>query len=276
MKNYTKIGAFALALILSVATLTACGGGSEDSGDADKVIKVAATVTPHAEVLEGVVADELAKEGWTLEVVQFPEYTQINPATTEGDVDANYFQHINYLNDYNKDNGTNLVAVADVHYEPLGVYKAKKNSFDELEKGDVIGVPNDTTNEIRALKLLEANGIIKLKEGVGSEATTKDITEYLKDVEIKELDAASIPAARPDLALAVINFNFAHDAGLKEEDAVVYEDSSGDLEGYTNVIVVNEENKDSEKTKALVAAVQSDATRKFIEETYQGLVKVKF
>ena len=232
--------------------------------------------TPHAEILNSV-ADKLAEDGWTLEVVEFDDYVQPNVATTEGDVDANYFQHVPYLDQYNDENGTDLVAVGNVHYEAMGAYKGSKASFDELADGDKIGVPNDVTNEARALQLLAANGVITLKDGVGLEATKADIVENPKNIEIVELEAATIPASLPDLAIGVINANYALGAGLTTDDAVAYEaEDSEAAETYVNVIVVNAGNEESEKTKALVAAVQTDEVKAFIEEQYKGAVQAKF
>lgn len=276
MKNIKKISILALALVLALGILSACGDSGSGEASEDKVIKVAATASPHAEVLEQI-KDNLAEEGWELEIQVFDDYVQPNVATSDGDVDANYFQHINYLNDYNAQNGSELVAVGDVHYEPFGIYKGTKDSLDALEEGDKIGVPNDATNEKRALDLLAANGLITLKEGLGSEATKLDIVDNPKGLEIVELEAASIPGQLPDLALGLINFNYAQGAGLTAADALGYEAEDSDaINGYVNVIVVNKGNEDSEKTKALVAAIQTDEVRQFIEEKYDGLVKVRF
>ena len=280
MKNIKRFSILALVLVLALGALSACGGsssGSEGGDDsADKTIKVAASPTPHAEIL-GSIKDALAEEGWTLEVVEFEDYVQPNVATTEGDVDANYFQHVPYLEEYNTENGTELVAVGNVHYEAMGVYKGSKDSFDALADGDKIAVPNDTTNEARALQLLAANGVITLKEDVGLEATKTDIVDNPKNVEIVELEAASIPGALADVALGVINANYALGAQLTTDDAVAYEASDSEAaETYVNVIVVNKGNEESEKTKALVAAVQTDAVKKFIEEKYNGAVIAKF
>ena len=281
MKNLKKLLAIATILVLALAALTACGGGSGDSADsgeadADKTIKVAASPTPHAEILNSV-SDALAKEGWTLEVLEFDDYVQPNVATTDGDVDANYFQHVPYLDEYNAQNGTNLVSVAGIHYEPMGVYAGTKKSFDELAEGDQVGIPNDATNGARALLLLQDNGVIKLKDGAGVTATEQDIAENPKNIKIVPLEAATIPASLPDLALGVINANYAIGAGLKIDEALATETAASlAADTYVNVIVVNEENKDSEKTKALVAALQTDEVKKFIEETFAGAVQAKF
>ena len=276
MKNIKKIGILSLALVLSLGILTSCGGGGGESAEDDKTITVAATASPHAEVLE-VIKDNLEEEGWTLEVKVLDDYVTPNEYTTSGEVDANYFQHINYLNDYNAENGTSLVPVGDVHYEPFGIYKGTKDSLDALEDGDKVAVPSDPTNEKRALDLLAANGLITLKEGLGSEATKLDIVDNPKNLDIQEIEAASIPKALADVAVGLINFNYAQGAGLTADDAIVYEAEDSDaINGYVNVIVVDESKKDSEKTKALVAAIQTDEVRQFIEEKYNGLVKVRF
>ena len=275
MKNIRKLSVLAIALALIFA-FTACGGGSSDGGGEDKTIKVAASPTPHAEILNSI-ADNLAEEGWTLEVVEFDDYVQPNVATTEGDVDANYFQHVPYLDQYNDENGTDLVAVGNVHYEAMGAYKGTKASFDELADGDKIAVPNDVTNEARALQLLAANGVLTLKDGVSLEASKTDVVDNPKNIEIVELEAATIPASLPDVAIGVINANYALGAGLTTDDAVAYEaEDSEAAETYVNVIVVNKGNEDSEKTKALVAAIQTDEVKDFIAEQFKGAVQPKF
>ena len=275
MKNIKRFSIIAALLVLTLGILTACGGGG-DSSSADKTIKVAASPTPHAEILNSI-SEALAADGWTLEVVEFDDYVQPNVATTDGDVDANYFQHVPYLDQYNAENGTDLVAVGNVHYEAMGAYKGQKDSFDALAEGDKIGVPNDVTNEARALQLLAANGVITLKDGVGLEATKTDIVDNPKNVEIVELEAATIPSALPDVALGVINANYALGAGLTTDDAVAYESADSEAaETYVNVIVVNAGNENSEKTQALVKAVQTDAVKDFILEKYNGAVQPKF
>ena len=260
MKNIKRFSIIAAVLVLTLGILTACGGGGDS---ADKTIKVAASPTPHAEILNSI-SEALAADGWTLEVVEFDDYVQPNVATTDGDVDANYFQHVPYLDQYNAENGTDLVAVGNVHYEAMGAYKGQKDSFDALADGDKIGVPNDVTNEARALQLLAANGVITLKDGVGLEATKLDIVDNPKNIEIVELEAATIPASLPDLALGVIN-------------AIAYEAADSEAaETYVNVIVVNAGNENSEKTQALVKAIQTDAVKDFILNTYNGAVQPKF
>ena len=281
MKNVKRFSILAAVLVLALGILTACGGGSSDSGSADgdsadKTIKVAASPTPHAEILNAI-SDELAAEGWTLEVIEFDDYVQPNVATTDGDVDANDFQHVPYLDEYNEQNGTDLVAVGNVHYEAMGVYKGTKDSFDALEDGDKIGIPNDGTNGARALQLLEANGVLKLKEDAGVTATEQDIVENPKNLEIVPLEAATIPASLPDLALGVINYNYANGAGFTQDDAVALETADSDAaETFVNVIVVNAGNENSEKTQALVKAVQSDTVKNFILDNYNGLIQPKF
>ena len=280
-KNFlTKVVAATLSLAIAVSA-TGCGAPKESaagttSPEQRTTLKVGANITPHSEILEEA-KPILAEKGIDLEVVQLEDSVTPNTGVIEGSLDANYFQHVPYREDYNKENSTELVAVGNVHYEAMGVYKGTKDSLDALSEGDKIGVPNDTTNEARALQLLAANGVITLKEGVGLEATKTDITENPKNVEIVELEAASIPGALPDLAFGVINANYALGASLTTDDAVAYE--AGDSEAaetYVNVIVVNKGNEESEKTKALVAAVQTEAVKKFIEEKYNGAVIAKF
>jgi D-methionine transport system substrate-binding protein len=281
MKNIKKLSVLALVIVFALGIFTACGGGSSEGGEegadsADKTIKVAASPTPHAEILNSI-SEALAAEGWTLEVIEFDDYVQPNVATTDGDVDANYFQHVPYLDQYNDENGTDLVAVGNVHYEAMGAYKGTKDSFDALEEGDKIGVPNDVTNEARALQLLAANGVLTLKDGVGLEATKTDIVDNPKNIEIVELEAATIPSALPDVAIGVINANYALGAGLTTNDAVAYESEDSEAaETYVNVIVVNAGNENSEKTQALVKAIQTEEVSNYILEKYTGAVQPKF
>ena len=276
MKNIKRISILAAVLVLSLGILAACGGGAGGDDSADKTIKVAASPTPHAEILNSV-KDQLAEEGWTLEVIEFDDYVQPNVATTDGDVDANYFQHVPYLDQYNEENGTDLVPVANMHYEKMAVYAGTKDSLDAIEAGDKIGVPNDATNEARALKVLEEQGLIKLKEGSSETATVTDIEEYPKgEIEIVELEAASIPASLPDLAFGVINANYAIQADIMDKVVAVEGTDEAQEDTYVNIIVVNSGNENSEKIQALVNALHSDATKKFIEDTFNGAVVAKF
>ena len=277
MKNIKKIIAIISVLTLTLG-LAACGGGSSDGGDAaeDKVIKVAASPTPHARILEAA-KDTLAEDGWELEVTECLDYLTPNEFTTSGEVDANYFQHVPYLDQYNADNGTELVSVANMHYEKMGIYAGTKKSLDEFAAGDEIGVPNDATNMARALKVLAENGIITLKEGAGELATDADIQDWPKGKgEIIPLDAATIPTQLPSLAFGVINANFAIDADIMDKLVVTEGTDKNQEDTYVNIIVVNKGNEESEKTKALVEALHSDAVKKFIEDEFKGVVVCKF
>ena len=255
-----------LALVLSLA---ACGGGKKD----EKVITVAASPTPHAEILK-IAAKVLEKDGWTLEIKEFTDYVQPNNVVEDGEIDANYFQHVPYLEQFNADNGTHLVSVAMIHYEPFGIYAGTKSQLSELAPGDKIAIPNDGSNRARALLLLEAQGIIKLKEGVGMDATDLDIETYFIDVEIIQMEAAQIANVRDSVALAVINGNYALQAGLNAgTDALAVEDAASiSATTYANVLVVKEGNEDSEKIQALIKALQSQEVKDYINETYSGAV----
>ncbi len=266
-----KFIAIMLALTLAMS-LAACGG----SGSDEKTIKIGATPAPHAEILE-VVAEILAKDGYTLEIVEFDDYIIPNTSLEEGELDANYFQHITYMNNFNVENGTHLASAAGIHYEPMGLYAGKTASLDALSDGAKIAVPNDATNEARALLLLEQVGLIKLKEGVGINATKDDIVENPKNIEIYETKAELISATLQDVDMAVINGNYAIDAGLKIADALAVEAADGAAaSAYVNVVAVVEGNENSEKIQALLKALMSDEVKTFIEETYAGAVVPMF
>lgn len=265
-----KVLAALLTLVL-VFGLCSCGG-EDDS----KVIKVGATPAPHAEVLE-IIKDELEKEGYTLEIQEYNDYVLPNRAVTEGDLDANYFQHISYLNDYNANNDTDLVSAGAIHYEPFAVYAGKTASLADLPDGAKVAVPNDGTNEGRALKLLEAQGLIKLNEEAGFLATKIDIVENPKNLDIVEMEAAQLPRVLDTVDIAVINGNYAIADGLKLADALAIEASDSEAaEAYANVVVCAKGNEDSDKIKALVKALQSDAVKDFMEEKYEGAVVALF
>ena len=231
---------------------------------------------PGAEILEQV-KPLLAEQGIDLEIVQYNDYNTPNDAVEDGSLDANYFQHITYMNNYNEANGTHLVNAGVIHYEPFGLYAGKTASLDALADGAQIAVPNDTTNEARALLLLEQEGLIKLADGVGINATTLDIVENSKNLDIVELEAAQIPSRLADVDMAVINGNYALDAGLKVADALAIEAADGTAaQAYENVIAVKEGNENNEAIKALVEALQSDTIRDYINDTYNGAVVPMF
>lgn len=235
-------------------------------------IKVGATPAPHAEILE-IVKDNLQEKGYNLEIVEYNDYILPNNAVQDGELDANFFQHTPYLEDFNAQNGTTLVDVATIHFEPFGLYAGKTASLEELQEGAKVAVPNDTTNEARALLLLEAQGLIKLKEGVGISATKIDIVENPLNLEIVELEAAQIARTLPDVDIAAINGNYAVDAGLKLSDALAVEAADSlAAQTYGNVLVVKEGNEDSEVTKALVEVLLSEEVKEYINATYEGAV----
>lgn len=257
------------ALLISsiVATLfTGCGKKEEE----DKVIKIGATPTPHAEILE-VIKDDLEEKGYTLEIVEYNDYIIPNNATESGELDANYFQHQPYLDDFNAENGTHLVSVAGVHFEPFGIYAGKTKSLADLGEGATVAVPNDTTNEARALLLLEAEGLIQLKDGAGMTATVADIVENPLNLQIEELEAAQVARTVNDVDIACINGNYAAEAGYKVSDALATESADSlAAQAYVNIVVVKEGNEDSEKTKALVDAIISEEVRDYINSEYDG------
>ena len=276
-------GKIIIPLILSLSIvgglLTGCGnndaaGKKADAGSVQEleVIKVGASITPHAEILRSV-SDELEKQGYKLEVVEYNDYIIPNTALESGELDANYIQHLPYLEDFNKENGTDIVSVADIHYEPFGIYAGKSDSLENLKEGAVIAVPNDTTNEARALLLLQDQGLIKLKENAGLTATVKDIADNPKNFEIQELEAAQVPKALQDVDVAAINTNYALEANLKLSDALASEGADSlAAKTYANIIAVKEGNENAEKIKALIDAVKSEQVKKFIEDKYDGAV----
>ena len=289
-----KLASLLLSAALTVGLLAGCGGGSADtpapetttpaesSAPAETTslegttLKVGATPAPHAEILE-VVKDLLAEQGITLEIVEFNDYIQPNLAVEDGSLDANYFQHITYMNEFNVSDSTHLVSAAAIHYEPFGLYAGKTASLDELADGAQIAVPNDTTNEARALLLLQQEGLITLKEGAGITATKADIAENPKNLEIVELEASQIPSRLADVDLAVINGNYAIDAGLSVADALAVESAEGEAAtAYANVLAVKEGRETDPAILALVDALKSDEVKTFIDETYAGAVVAVF
>ncbi len=304
MKNQVtkKVFAFMTASILSVGLLAGCGSsnGSDAEPAANPVepaqsaesaagteqetpettaaenkgtITVAASATPHAEILEQA-APILAEQGWTLDVTIFDDYILPNNVVESEEFNANYFQHIPYLNSFNEEQGTHLVNAGGIHYEPFGIYPGTKSDLSELADGDTVAVPNDTTNEARALLLLEANGVLTLKEGAGLEATVNDIEEKKVDVEILELEAAQVARVKDEVAFVVLNGNYALQAGFSvANDSVAYETSDSEAaKTYVNVIAVKEGHEEDEGIKALVEVLKSDEIKQYINDTYDGAV----
>lgn len=274
-----KLLALTLALGLT-ATLAACGnsapaaGSSSGSAPAETVtLKVAASATPHAEILNAV-KDVLAQQGIDLQVTEYGDYVVPNTAVEEGSEDANYFQHLPYLDNFNTENGTHLVSAGGVHIEPMGVYAGKTKTLADLPDGAAVAIPNDATNEGRALLLLEAQGLIKLKDSSNLAATPNDIAENPKNLTFKELEAAMIPNTVEEVDLSVINSNYALEAGFNPvEDALAIEDANSP---YVNIIAVKEGSENNPAIVALVAALQSETARDFITSTYGGAVVPAF
>lgn len=239
-------------------------------------ITVAATPTPHAEILE-VVKPILAEEGITLEIMEFTDYVQPNLATESGDVDANYFQHQPYLDDFNAENDTHLVTIAAIHYEPLGIYAGKTADVASIPVGGTIAIPSDTTNEARALLLLEEQGLITLDPEAGITATPYDITGNPLELQFMELEAAQIARSLQDVDLAVINGNYALQADLTVADALAIEEKDSlAAETYANILVVLEGNEENEALQALADALKSEEVKTFIDATYEGAVEAMF
>ena len=264
-----KLVAAVLTGVLVAGTLSTGVYAKDD----DKTITVAASATPHAEILEEA-KPLLEKEGQDLEVTVFDDYVRPNEVVESGEFDANYFQHIPYLEQFNEEKGTHLVNAGGIHYEPFGIYPGTKDSLDDLADGDSIAVPNDTTNEARALLLLQDNGIITLKDGAGLNATVKDIEENPHNVEIVELEAAQVARVTGETAYVVLNGNYALEAGFSvAKDALAYEQADSEAaKTYVNIIAVKEGNENSDKIKALVDVLKSDDIKDFINENYDGAV----
>ena len=248
---------------------------AETTGQLEKII-IGATPAPHAEILNAA-KDILKEKGYELVVKEYTDYVQPNMALESGDLDANYFQHKPYLDQFNEQKGTDLVSAAAIHYEPFGIYAGKTDSIDKLPDGAQIAVPNDVSNEARALLLLADQGLIGLKEGVELDATKNDIVKNDKNFKIVEVEAAQLPRSLGDVDVADINGNYAIEAGLKVSDALAVEDAKSVAATlYSNIIAVRAGEESSEKTKALVEALTSDTVKKFIEDTYEGAVVPSF
>lgn len=274
MNNTKKIIALAAAAALTLS-LAACSGNNSSStadnssSDASStVIRVGASPSPHAEILE-FAKDQLAAKGYELEIVEFTDYVMPNVALYEGDLDANFFQHTPYLDNYNEQNGTDLVSACKVHFEPMGLYSETLTSVSDVAEGSKVGVPNDPTNEARALNLLEAQGLIKLREGAGLNATPLDIEENPLNLEFVELEAAQLPRNLSEFAIAAINGNYAIEAGILDKVIVNEAADSESAQEYANILAVRNGELETDKTKALVEALTSDETREFINTQYE-------
>ncbi|WP_405878519.1 MetQ/NlpA family ABC transporter substrate-binding protein [Streptomyces sp. NBC_01136] len=275
MRNTAKITTAVLAAGALTLGLSACGSDKSSASDTSGPLVVAASPTPHAEILD-YIKDNLAKKaGLDLQVKEFTDYVTPNTATEDGSVGANYFQNQPYLDDFNKKNGTHIVPVVTVHLEPLGLYSHKIKKADELKSGATVAVPNDTVNEARALKLLAANGIITLKDGAGNSATTKDIAKNPKNLKFKELEAAQTPRSLDDVDAAVINGNYAISSGLKPaKDALILESATNNP--YGNFLAVKKGNESDPRVKKLAKLLTSPEVKKFIEDKYAGSVIPSF
>jgi D-methionine transport system substrate-binding protein len=268
MKKYLKAFALATSLTLAIAGLTGCGQQAAAPA-ADKILKVGVTAGPHAEVME-VVKKVAEKDGLKIQVVEFNDYVQPNVALSQGDIDVNSFQHQPYLDNMVQDRKYDIVSVAKTVIYPMGIYSKKIKSLNELKPGAVIAIPNDPTNGGRALLLLEKQGLIKLKAGIGLKAAAADIAENPKSFKIKELDAAQVPRSLEDVDLAAINTNYAMTAGLiPNKDALAIEDGNSP---YANVIAVKAKDKDNQAVAKLIKAYHSEEVKKFVNEHFKGSV----
>lgn len=266
--------------LLAATAITGCGKGEAEQPTPQAVvteekgtIKIAASATPHAEILEQAKI-LLEKEGWNLEIQIFDDFVQPNMVVDSGDFDANYFQHVQYLESFNAEKGTQLVDAGDIHYELFGIYPGTETDLANIKEEAVIAVPNDTTNEARALLLLQENGLITLKEGSGLKATVRDIVDNPKNIKFQELESAQIPRVKNEVSFMVLNGNYALQAGFNVvKDAVATEKAdSEDLKNYVNLIAVKQGNESSESITALVTVLKSDEIKKFIEDTWDGAV----
>jgi D-methionine transport system substrate-binding protein len=261
------------AVLAALALAAAAGGALGSAQAAPIVLKVGASPVPHAAILKSIVP-VLKAQGIDLKIIEFTDYVQPNLALQNKELDANYFQHLPYLSDFNAKNGTSLVLGVNVHFEPIGLYPGRTKSLAALKKGATVAVPNDTTNEARALLLLESAGIIKVDHSVGLKATAKDITDNPKGIKVKELEAAQVARALPDVDLAVINGNYAIDAGLNAaKDALKAEDKDSlAAKTYANLLALRKGDENRPEILALEKALTSETVRKFILDTYKGAV----
>ena len=279
--NITRRTLLSATALLTTGALAACGGNG-GAGDAASeggaTLTVAASPSPHAEILNDFAAPLLAEQGITLEVKEYTDYILPNQDTTSGEVDCNYFQHLNYLNNYNEENGTDLVSAGKIHFEPMGVFAGKSDDLAAIADGATITIPNDATNEGRALLLLQEQGIITLSEDAGITATPNDIVDNPHNVEFIEQEAAMLPSTLADADFSVINGNYAIDAGLTLADAVAQEGADSDVirNEYANVIVTTPDKEGDENIAALVSVLTTDDFKAYLEETFGDSVQAAF
>lgn len=261
-----------LILILALSLTIIVGCQNKQASETKSKIKIAASPTPHAQILT-FVKEELKTQGYELEIVEFSDYVQPNLVVDANDMDANFFQHKPYLDNFNEEKNTKLVSAGQIHYEPLGIYAGKSSDLSNIPQGGSIAVPNDTTNEARALLLLQANGVIKIKDNAGLAATKNDIIENPHNLEIIELEAAQIPRVIKEVDFVVLNGNYAIDANLNVKDAVAIEKQDSEAaKVYANILAVKEGNENRDDIKALLKALKSDSVKQFIKDTYNGAV----
>lgn len=275
-----KLLSLALATILTAGLVTGCGSSASSSDQSSsqdntqkKTITVAASQTPHSEILAEA-AKILEKQSYELKVTVFDDYVQPNNVVESGEFDANYMEHVPYMEQFNKENGTHIVNAGGIHYEPFGIYPGTKKKLDDLAEGDTIAIPNDTTNEARALLLLQDNGLLTLKDGAGLTATINDIKENPKKLKFQELEAAQVAKVKDEVAFVVLNGNYALEAGYSvSKDSIAYEKADSEAaKTYVNIIGVKEGNENSDGIKALVKVLKSDDIKKFINDKYDGAV----
>ena len=275
-----KLLSLALATILTAGLVTGCGSSTSSSDQSSsqdntqkKTITVAASQTPHSEILAEA-AKILEKQGYELKVTVFDDYVQPNNVVESGEFDANYMEHVPYMEQFNKENGTHIVNAGGIHYEPFGIYPGTKKKLDDLAEGDTIAIPNDTINEARALLLLQDNGLLTLKDGAGLTATINDIKENPKKLKFQELEAAQVAKVKDEVAFVVLNGNYALEAGYSvSKDSIAYEKADSEAaKTYVNIIGVKEGNENSDGIKALVKVLKSDDIKKFINDKYDGAV----
>ncbi len=283
--NKNKVLSLVFTFALASVVLTGCGssqskgGSTANANSATKTeskenvtLKIGASVTPHAELLKKA-APILEKDGITLDIVELEDVVTPNTGVADGSLDANFFQHVPFLDSFNEENNTNLVSVGATHYEPFGLYAGKSKDLTNIKDKAIVGVPNNATNEARALLLLQQEGLITLKAGADINATVKDIESNPHNISIKEIAPEQLVRSLPDLDYAIINGNYALEGGLKVSEALAVENSDGvAAQTYKNVVVVKEERKDDEAIKKLVEVLQSDEIQKYINETYNGAV----